>query len=176
MTEELMTRARLAIEAEEAARLEAKATELATADERARLEAEQEARREEVRAAASQALSDPAISLAALAKKFDAAVAALVDLVEAAEARNLVIRQQAVALGAADVQGNRSHGGNGLVLDGEGYSIRDAKPAELVARTVAVAANEVGTPDNGLRQLASDVLPHSGPLGRATAVERARRS
>ncbi|MFI1418963.1 hypothetical protein ACH4VX_13380 [Streptomyces sp. NPDC020731] len=175
MTDDLMTRARQAIEAEETARLEAKAAELASADDRARLQAEQEARRQQARETATKALNAPGVTLPDLARQFDTAVAALVELAKAADQRNRVIQEQATALAAADVFGASSRGGSAVDLDGEIHSIRDAKPAELLARAVAVAASEVGTPGNGLKQLASDLLPHSGPLARRTAVERAQR-
>lgn len=170
-TNDVMTRARQALAGEEAARLEAKAAELATADERARREAEKEAKRQQATAAAADALAG--VSLPKLAEKFDAAVAALVELAQAAEHRNRTIQQQAALLTAADVPENRGRGGNGLVLNGETHSTSDLR--ELLARAAALAANQVGTPANGVQGLASGLLPYSGPLFRTTPVERVRR-
>ncbi|MFI2634741.1 hypothetical protein ACH5A2_30815 [Streptomyces collinus] len=175
MTDDLMTRARQALADEEAARLRAKADELATGDERARLQTEAEAKRQHARDTAAKALNAPAVALGTVAQKFDAAVAALVALAEAAELRHRTIQQQAALLIAAHVPEARARGGNSVELDGELHSVRDAKPDELLARAVALAAREVGTADNGLRSLASDLLPHSGPLARLTPVERAHR-
>ncbi|WP_031103433.1 hypothetical protein [Streptomyces sp. NRRL S-146] len=175
MTDDLMTRARQALADEEAARLHAKADELATGDERARLQAEQEDKHQRARDAAAQALNAPAVALRGVAQKFDAAVAALVELAQAAELRQRTVAQQAALLVAADVPEQRARGGNAVELDGQIHSVRDAKSVELLARAVALAAKEVGTADNGLKSLASDLLPHSGPLARLTTVERAER-
>ncbi|MFC7825618.1 hypothetical protein [Streptomyces sp. NPDC057375] len=175
MTDDLLTRARQAIEAEETARLQAKAGELASADERARLQAEAEAKHQHARDTATKALNAPAVALGGVAKKFDAAVAALVALAQAADLRNRTIQQQAALLTAADVPEQRGRGGNAVEVDGQVHSVRDAKAVELLARAVALAANEVATPTNGLKSLASDLLPYSGPLARLTPVEHAER-
>ncbi|GFH35450.1 hypothetical protein [Streptomyces pacificus] len=175
MTDDLMTRARQAIEAEESARLDSKAEEIASADERARLQAEKEAKRQHARDTATQALNAPAVALGGVAKRFDAAVSALVALAEAAELRNRTIQQQAALVQAADVPENQGRGSNSVELGGRVHSVRDARPAELLARALAVAASEAATPDNGVKSLASDLLPHSGPLHRLTPVERAQR-
>ncbi|SFL04848.1 hypothetical protein [Streptomyces pini] len=158
MNADPMTRARQAIEAEEAARLEAKAEEIAAADERARQAAEREAQREKLKADAEAAMTAEGITLPDLARKFDAAVAALADLARAACNRNEVIRQHAAGLEAAQLPNAQ----------------RTPAP-ELLARAVVVAASEVGTVDNGLNRLASDLRAHSGPLARLTPVERADR-
>ncbi|MEV5468318.1 hypothetical protein AB0N37_22230 [Streptomyces griseoincarnatus] len=175
MTDDLMERARQAIEAEESARLDAKAEEIASADERTRLEAEKEAKRQHARDTAAQALDAPAVALGGVAKRFDAAVSALVALAEAAELRNRTIQQQAALVQAADVPENRGRGGNAVELDGRVHSVNDARSAELLARALAVAANEKATPGNGLATLVSDLLKHTGPLHRLTPVERAQR-
>lgn len=155
---ELMQLARQAIEDEDTARLNAKAEELATADERARQAAAKEARTEELKAAAEEAMSAEGVTLSDLARKFDAAVAALADLANAACTRNEVIGRHAAGIQAA------------------GLREAERTPApELLARATAVAANEVATPANGLGRLASSLLAHSGPLHRLTAVERAAR-
>ncbi|MFD9118849.1 hypothetical protein [Streptomyces bottropensis] len=175
MTDDLMTRARQAIEAEETARLEAKATELATVDERARLEAEKEVKRQEARETAAKALNTQAVTLSAVARKFDTAVMALVELAKAADRRNHVIQEQAALMAAADVPEAKGCGGETVVVGGEIHGTRDTKLDVLLARAVALAANEVGTPGNGLRQLITNLNPQSGPLGRTTGVERAQR-
>ena len=175
MTDDLMERARQAIEAEESARLNVKAEEIASADERARLRVEKETKRQHARDTAAKALNAPAVALGGVAKKFDAAVSALVALAEAAELRNRTIRQQAALMQGADVPENQGRGGNAVELDGEVHSVRDARSPELLARALAVAASEQATPENGLASLASDLLKHSGPLHRLTPVERAQR-
>jgi hypothetical protein len=157
MTDDLMTRARQAIEDEEAARLRAKADELATGDERARLQAEAEAKAQHARDIAAQAMNAPAVTLGGVAKRFDAAVSALVALAQAAELRNRTIQQQAALLVAAEVPEAQARGGNSVELGDEVHS------------------TEVATADNGLKSLAGDLLGQSGPLGRLTPVERAQR-
>ncbi|WP_328719150.1 hypothetical protein OHT52_06305 [Streptomyces sp. NBC_00247] len=159
MTEEdLMQLARQAIEDGDTDWLNAKAAELAAADELAKEAAAKEAHRQAVKAAAEEAIRAEGVTLPDLGRKFDAAVAALVELARGACARNEVIRQHAPGIQTV-----------GLV---------DAAPTparELLARAVAVAASEVGTPDNGLNQLASGVGKYSGPLHRQTPVELAVR-
>lgn len=140
------------------------------------MEAEKEAKREHARKTAAKALNAPAAALGTVARKFDAAVSALVELAEAAELRNRTIRQQAALLAAADVPGAGASGGSSVELDGQIHSVHDARVVELLARAAALASNEVGTPDNGTGALASRLLSHSGPLHRLTPVERARRS
>ncbi|CAM5548563.1 hypothetical protein I6J39_26430 [Streptomyces californicus] len=155
---ELMELARQAIKDEDSARLNAKAAELATADEAARLAAAKEAHTEELKAAAEEAMNAEGVTLSDLARKFDAAVAALADLATAACTRNEVIGRHASGIQAA------------------GLREAERTPApELLARALALAANQVATPGNGLKNLASGVLAYSGPLHRATAVERAAR-
>ncbi|MGW7281760.1 hypothetical protein ACWGIV_26385 [Streptomyces sp. NPDC054844] len=158
-TDDLMNRARQALADEEAARLEAKAAELATDDERARLEAEQQARREKLKADAEAALSAEGVTLPDLADKFDAAVAALVDLAGAACTRNDLIRQHAPALAMAQVP------------DAQRTPAR-----ELLARATALAASKVRTRDSDLGRLITTLNADGGPLPRTTPVERARRS
>lgn len=175
MNDDLMTRARQALADEQAAHLEAKAGELATADERARLAAEQEARQAHARDAATKALNTKGVTLPDVARKFDAAVSALVALAESANLRNRTIRQQSAILSAAQVPEHVSSGGNVVRFGDERHSIKDAQPAELLARALAVACSEVATSDNGVKVLASDLTAHSGPLGRLTPVERAQR-
>ncbi|MET9564292.1 MULTISPECIES: hypothetical protein [Streptomyces] len=172
---DLMQLARQAIEDEDNDRLNAKAAELATADERARLEAEQEAKRAHAREVATKALNAKGVTLPDVARKFDAAVAALVALAESADLRNRTIRQQSAVLTSVGAVEQAGSGGNTVYLNGERHSIQDAKVAELMARALAVSANEVTTSDNGLRNLASVLGAHSGPLHRLTAVERAAR-
>ncbi|MFH9759735.1 hypothetical protein ACH4MJ_29980 [Streptomyces anulatus] len=155
---ELMQLARQAIEDEDTARLNAKAEELATADERARQAAAKEARTEELKAAAEEAMSAEGVTLPDIARKFDAAVTALADLANAACTRNEVIGRHASGIQAA------------------GLREAERTPApEVLARALALAANQVATPENGLKNLASSLLAHSGPLHRLTAVERAAR-
>ncbi len=155
---ELMELARQAIKDEDSARLNAKAAELATADEAARLAAAKEARTEELKAAAEEAMNAEGVTLSDIARKFDTAVAALADLANAACVRNEVIGRHAAGIQAA------------------GLREAERTPApELLARALALAANQVATPGNGLKNLASGVLAYSGPLHRATAVERAAR-
>ncbi|MER6190564.1 hypothetical protein [Streptomyces cyaneofuscatus] len=116
------------------------------------------ARTEELKAAATEAVNAEGVTLPDIARKFDAAVAALADLANAACTRNDVIVRHSVGIQAA--------------------GLRDATstpPRELLARALATAINQVGTPGNGLNQLASGLLAHSGPLHRLTAVERAAR-
>lgn len=155
---ELMQLARQAIEDEDSARLNAKAAELATAEESARQAAEKEAHVARLMAAADEAMSAEGVTLSDIARKFDAAVAALADLARAACTRNEVIGRHASGIQAA------------------GLREAERTPApEVLARALALAANQVATPGNGLKNLASGVLAHSGPLHRRTAVERAAR-
>ncbi|MER7695569.1 hypothetical protein [Streptomyces sp. NPDC096095] len=155
---ELMQLARQAIADEDSARLNAKAAELATADEANRLAAAKEARTEELKVAAEEAMNAEGVTLPDIARKFDAAVAALADLARAACARNDVIGRHASGIQAA------------------GLREAERTPApETLARALALAANQVATPGNGLKNLASGVLSYSGPLHRLTAVERAAR-
>ena len=155
---ELMELARQAIQDEDTARLNAKATELATADERARQAAAKEAHVARLMLAAEEAMSAEGVTLSDLARKFDAAVAALADLANAACTRNEVIGRHASGIQAA------------------GLREAERTPApEALARALALAANQVATPENGLKNLASSLLAHSGPLHRLTAVERAAR-
>ncbi|QDI68789.1 hypothetical protein CD934_08900 [Streptomyces calvus] len=158
-TDDLMTRARQALADEEADRLQAKAAELATDDERARLEAEQQARREKLKADAEAALLAEGVTLPDLADKFDAAVAVLVDLAEAACTRNNLIRQHAAGLAAAQLP------------DAQRTPAR-----ELLARATAQAASKVRTRDSDLGRLITSLNADGGPLSRTTPVERARRS
>ncbi|CAM5527081.1 hypothetical protein SMICM304S_05515 [Streptomyces microflavus] len=101
---DLMQLARQAIEDEDTARLNAKAAELATADEAARLAAAKEARTEELKAAAEEAMNAEGVTLSDLARKFDTAVAALADLANAACTRNEVIGRHAAGIQAAELQ------------------------------------------------------------------------
>ncbi|WEH15016.1 hypothetical protein [Streptomyces sp. VNUA24] len=175
MTDDLMIRARQALADEESARLLAKAEELASGDERARLEDAQKAKQAHARETAAVALNTKGITLPDLARQFDAAVTALVELAQAADRRNRTIEQQAVLMAAADAPEAQGRGGGSVVLGDEIHSIRDAKPTELLARALAVAASEVGTRDNGGSSLVTSLLAYSGPLARLTAVERAQR-
>ncbi|MBL3665642.1 hypothetical protein JL475_06425 [Streptomyces sp. M2CJ-2] len=159
-TDDLMTRARQALADEESARLQAKADELATADERARLQAERQAQREKAKADAEVALSAEGVTLPDLADKLDDAVAALVDLAEAACNRNEVIRQHAAGLQAAQLP-DAQRTSAGLML----------------ARAAILAAAKIQRRDDAdLRRLLTDLTSITGPLSRSTVVERARRS
>ncbi|MER6157532.1 hypothetical protein ABT147_18605 [Streptomyces sp. NPDC001868] len=153
-TDDLMSRARQVLADEESARLQAKATELATADERARLEAERQTQREKLRAEAEAALSAEGVTLPDLANKFDATVAALADLAEAACTRNALVRQHATALPNAQRIPER----------------------ELLARATAQAASKVCGREPDLGRLITSLNADGGPLWRTTAVENARRS
>ncbi|WP_060176891.1 hypothetical protein [Streptomyces sp. IMTB 1903] len=172
MTDDLMTRARQAIASEDAERLADKARQINETDEQARVAEEAQRRRDDAIDAAARALAAEGISLPALGAKFNAAVAALADLAEAATIREQVIRDQATALlavGAADLTGRTAEY---VEISGQRFAVADNKPAVLVARACAVAASALELDANGT-SLVTILNPASGPLWRQTPAEEA---
>ncbi|GAA2246519.1 hypothetical protein GCM10010145_11970 [Streptomyces ruber] len=157
-TDNLITRARLAIEAEEKARVVAKAAELAEADKHAESVAERQAQHDQLKADAEAALSAEGVTLPELADLFDAAVAALAALAEGACTRNDLIGQHAAGLALAKLP------------NAERTPVR-----ELLARATAQAAEQVRGRDTDLGRLITSLNADGGPLWRITPVERARR-
>ncbi|MER7509982.1 hypothetical protein ABTX82_16775 [Streptomyces lavendulae] len=172
MTDDLMTRARQALANEDAERLADKARQIAAADEDARLAEEAQRRRDQALADAVAALAADGVNLTSLARKFDAAVAALMDLIRSADSRNAEIRSRAAALLAAGCSEHVFSWGDAIEIGDDRWTVIDAEPAELAARALALAAGDSLSVHGA--NIVNLLAPASGPLQRLTAVERAR--
>ncbi|AVH95235.1 hypothetical protein C5L38_09245 [Streptomyces sp. WAC00288] len=174
MNDDLMGRAAAALADEDHARQLAKARELLAADEKAQKAADLKARQDQTRAEVKAMMAANDVTLEHVASKFDAAVAALAALAQAASHREATIYAANMKMQSAQLPEARGRTSD-VTMDGEVHHVNDAPPRVLLARALAIAASAEGTSNNGFDALVTDLTRLAGPLRRTTKAEEIRR-